>query len=155
MMSSNTTPVDTDMIRTVITTAGELHGPLPECTAPAILVDLRTALRNPADDPTMIDMTGLDGRVRDHVLTTPGAQQIIDDTVGRILGAYTWTGSSGRRQDVLIICMGGRHRSVAIAEEVARRLRAQGHGTDVEHRDIDKPVQPASKKKRSPKNRSA
>jgi len=145
MMSNPTLPVDTDMIRTVITTAGVLHGPLPECTAPTILVDLRTALRNPADDPGMIKLTGLDAKVRDHVLNTPGAQQIIDDTVGRILAAYTWTGATGHRQDALIICMGGRHRSVAIAEEIARRLHAHGHGADVEHRDIGKPVQPSSK----------
>jgi RNase adaptor protein for sRNA GlmZ degradation len=142
MMSNPDSRVDTGEVRTVITTAGELHDPLPECTAPVTFVDLRTALRNPADDPTMIDMTGLDAKVRDHVLNTPGAQQIIEDVVGRLLAAYAWTGATGRRQDVLIICMGGRHRSVAIAEAIAARLRSLGHGVEVEHRDIDKPVKP-------------
>jgi UPF0042 nucleotide-binding protein len=35
-------------------------------------------------------------------------------------------------------CTGGHHRSVAIAEEVARRLRSAGHHVGVLHRDVDK-----------------
>lgn len=139
-MSNTALRYDPGMIRTVITTAGELHGPLPKTTASVIFEDLRTRLRNPADDPAMIHATGLDPKVRDHVLNTPGAREIIEDLVGRILAAYTWTGATSRRVDVLIICMGGRHRSVAVAEAVADRLRTLGHGTEVEHRDIDKPI---------------
>ena len=33
-------------------------------------------------------------------------------------------------------CTGGRHRSVAIAEAVAERLRAQGFAPTVSHRDL-------------------
>jgi RNase adaptor protein for sRNA GlmZ degradation len=135
-------PADPGMVKTVIITYGSLHGEAPEGTAPVISVDLRTALRNPADDPAMIHMTGLDARVRDHVLSTPGAQEIIADTVGRILAAYAWSGATNRRQDAMIFCRGGRHRSVAIAEAVAARLRSLGHNTEVEHRDITLPVQP-------------
>ncbi|MGH9112891.1 MAG: RapZ C-terminal domain-containing protein, partial [Acidimicrobiales bacterium] len=35
-------------------------------------------------------------------------------------------------------CTGGRHRSVAIAEEVARLLRRHGMRSGVLHRDVDK-----------------
>ena len=35
-------------------------------------------------------------------------------------------------------CTGGRHRSVVIAEELARRLAAHGQRAAVLHRDIDK-----------------
>ena len=35
-------------------------------------------------------------------------------------------------------CTGGRHRSVAIADEVATRLRSDGHRVGVTHRDVDK-----------------
>jgi UPF0042 nucleotide-binding protein len=35
-------------------------------------------------------------------------------------------------------CTGGRHRSVAISEELARRLRAAGTPARVWHRDVDK-----------------
>lgn len=39
-----------------ITTYGVLHGAPPSAVDP-IRVDLTTALRNPADDPAMIEMT--------------------------------------------------------------------------------------------------
>jgi len=35
-------------------------------------------------------------------------------------------------------CTGGRHRSVAMAEELARRLEARGIVAAVFHRDIDR-----------------
>jgi UPF0042 nucleotide-binding protein len=37
---------------------------------------------------------------------------------------------------VAIGCTGGKHRSTAIAEEFARRLRADGRVTNVLHRDL-------------------
>ncbi|MFG2142602.1 hypothetical protein ACGFRG_00125 [Streptomyces sp. NPDC048696] len=40
------------------------------------------------------------------------------------------------------MCGGGRHRSVAVAEEVAKRLRAAGIGVETEHRHIDRPILP-------------
>lgn len=129
---------DDGMVRTVITSYGAHHGQPPETTSPVISIDLRTALRNPADDPALIEMTGLDQRVREHVLSTPGAEEIVRDAAARILAAYR--GAGGRRQDAQVYCMGGRHRSVAIAEAIAERLRVFGHGTEVEHRDITKPV---------------
>lgn len=39
---------------------------------------------------------------------------------------------------IYIGCIGGRHRSVAIVEEVARILTEKGHEIDVKHRDINK-----------------
>jgi UPF0042 nucleotide-binding protein len=35
-------------------------------------------------------------------------------------------------------CFGGKHRSVAIAEEVGRRLRLRGYEVGIKHRDINK-----------------
>ncbi len=35
-------------------------------------------------------------------------------------------------------CTGGQHRSVAIAEEVAERLRSLGYEPKVSHRDLDR-----------------
>ena len=37
---------------------------------------------------------------------------------------------------VAIGCTGGKHRSVAIAEELARRLREQRVGVSAQHRDL-------------------
>ena len=39
-----------------------------------------------------------------------------------------------------IYCKGGKHRSVAVAEEAALWLRAAGIGTEVRHRDITEPL---------------
>jgi RNase adapter protein RapZ len=126
------------LIKVVITTYGVLHGEAPE--GDAVTVDLRRALRNPHQDPAMRYKTGLDPEVRDHVLSTPGADRIIADTVLRILAVlYGWA-EPQLRSDAHIFCKGGRHRSVAIAEAVATRLRSLGIGVEVEHRDINKPV---------------
>lgn len=125
-------------IKVVITTYGVLHGEPPE--GDAVTVDLRRALRNPHEDPAMRYKTGLDPEVRDHVLSTPGADQVITNTVQRILAVlYGWAEPQWR-SDAHIFCKGGRHRSVAIAEAVANRLRSMGIGVEVEHRDINKPV---------------
>jgi RNase adaptor protein for sRNA GlmZ degradation len=114
-----------------IKTFGVLHGEAPREDGPVISVDLTTALRNPANDSAMIEMTGLDVAVHNHVLSTPGADAIIYDTVKQVL-------ATGR--DVHVFCQGGRHRSVAVAEHIATCLRGYGITVQVQHRDIDKPV---------------
>ncbi|MEY9904349.1 hypothetical protein ABIA35_000555 [Catenulispora sp. MAP12-49] len=127
------------MSRVVITTFGVLHGEPPEGNA--LSVDLRTALRNPHDDPGMRFKTGLDAVVFDHVMATPGAMEIVDDTVARVLALFDHVSDpQGLDLPVHVFCKGGRHRSVAIAEATAARLRAQGVPVAVVHRDIDKPV---------------
>ncbi|MFD1145933.1 RapZ C-terminal domain-containing protein [Saccharothrix hoggarensis] len=46
---------------------------------------------------------------------------------------------AGRRQyTVAISCVGGRHRSVVIAEQVAHLGRCRGWRVEVENRDVDK-----------------
>jgi RNase adapter protein RapZ len=126
-------------IRVVITTYGVLHGQAP--AGDALTVDLRTALRNPHRDPAMRYKTGLDPEVREHVLATPGADRIIAHTVERVLAVlHAWADPHNLRSDLHVYCKGGRHRSVAIAEAVADRLRTFGVGVEVEHRDILKPV---------------
>ena len=100
---------------------------------------------NPANDPAMIHMTGLDPKVRQHVLSTPGATQLVEQMIGRIHAAHTYTRRHNLRQDAHIYCQGGRHRSVAIGEAVAEGLRRQGILVEIEHLDIDKPILPPSK----------
>lgn len=129
-MSRNT------LIQVVITTYGILHGAPP--AGDLLTVDLANRLRNPHHDPQMKFKTGLDDDVRDHVLATPGADEIIDRTLDRIESSRVTM--HGELTEVGIYCKGGRHRSVAIAEAVATELRARGIRTEVEHRDIDKPV---------------
>lgn len=129
------------LIRVVITTYGTLHGPAP-AEGDALLIDLSEALRNPHHDPQMRYRTGLDPEVRAHVLETPGADRIVALNVDRIRALVTV--HTLQVQPILtrvhVACRGGRHRSVAIAEEIARELRREGIGVEVCHRDIDKPV---------------
>ena len=129
------------MIRVVITTYGVLHGPAPD-EGDALTIDLSNALRNPHANPDMRYRTGLDPMVRHHVLTTPGADRIVSLNVDRIRALVTV--HTLQVQPIItrvhIACRGGRHRSVAVAEEIARELRREGIGVEVYHRDIDRPV---------------
>ena len=121
-----------------ITSYGVLHAPAPEGNA--LTVDLRTALRNPHHDPAMRQLTGLDESVRTHVLATPGAWEIIDQTVTRVLALLDYKVQYAAPLPVHTFCQGGRHRSVAIAEAIAAELRDCGVSVQVTHRDVTEPV---------------
>src|SRR5690606_21176738 len=119
-----------------ITTYGTLHGAAP--AGDALQVDLTRALHNPHANPDMRYLTGLDPEVRQHVLTTPGADRIVALNVDRIRALATVHSMQWQPQltRVHIACRGGRHRSVAIAEEIARQLRDEGLEVEVQHRDM-------------------
>ena len=129
----------TALIRTVITSYGEGHHDAPRGNA--LRVDARP-LRNPPDDPAvrarMVRSNGLDPQVRDYVLATIGADQLIERSLNRVLALLALP--DRHRADIHVLCGGGRHRSVAVAEELAARLRAGGCGVEVEHRHIDRPI---------------
>ena len=94
-------------------------------------------LPNPHWVPELRDLTGLDERVRDYVLDAPGALEYLgrlDDLLGFVLPSYVKEGKS--YITVAVGCTGGRHRSVVLAEELAGRIRKQGFGAAVFHRDI-------------------
>jgi UPF0042 nucleotide-binding protein len=45
--------------------------------------------------------------------------------------------TEGKRfMTVAVGCTGGKHRSVAMTEEIARRLAAEGYDARAEHRDL-------------------
>ncbi|WP_406314570.1 hypothetical protein OHA77_39800 [Streptosporangium sp. NBC_01639] len=131
------------LLQVVIKTYGILHRePVAE---PGIAVNLTTALRNPPDDPEvrerMIQLTGLDAEVRAYVLDTPGALRIVGETADQLRTLVEhWGNPTSRIVHASVFCKGGRHRSVAVAEEVATWLRAAGYGVEVDHLDITKPV---------------
>lgn len=76
------------------------------------------------DNPYWVDeLRGLDGRaeaVRGHVLSQPPAVELLD----RLEGLLRWVLPLYQRDDLTVAfgCTGGRHRSVVLAEELARRL---------------------------------
>ncbi|MEV0589734.1 RNase adapter RapZ [Nonomuraea sp. NPDC050310] len=127
-------------IQVVITSFGYGHAAAPTAD---ITLDTRRSLRNPHHNPAMREMTGLDMAVRSHVMTTPGAARMLASLTAMVAGMLDdYANARGLLVRVAVGCVGGRHRSVAIAEELAISLRAQGIGVEVDHRDITKPVLP-------------
>jgi UPF0042 nucleotide-binding protein len=94
-------------------------------------------LPNPHWIEELRPLTGLDEPVRDYVLGQPDAVEFVrkvDDFLGFLLPAYVKEGKS--YLTVAVGCTGGRHRSVALAEELGARVRARGYDPAVYHRDV-------------------
>jgi UPF0042 nucleotide-binding protein len=91
-------------------------------------------LPNPHWIDELRPLTGLDGPVSAYVLGQEPAQHFLDDVVGLLAWQIPAFAKEGKSYlSIAIGCTGGRHRSVAIAEEIRRRLDLQ-HA--VFHRDI-------------------
>jgi UPF0042 nucleotide-binding protein len=97
-------------------------------------------LPNPHWIPELAPMTGQDEPVRDYVLSQPGAKEFLRhyaELLHVVLPGYE---REGKRFVTLAVgCTGGKHRSVAIADELAARVAgALGTGADVQvvHRDL-------------------
>lgn len=96
-------------------------------------------LPNPHWEEELKDLTGLDHLVREYVLRQPEALDFcrrVDDLLDFLLPFYVKEGKS--YLTVAVGCTGGRHRSVALVEELAQRMRGKGYEPVVYHRDIDK-----------------
>jgi RNase adapter protein RapZ len=101
-----------------------------------LVVDVRF-LPNPHWVPELRPLTGLDADVAAYVFGNPDAAELITRYEGLLRLIVPGYLREGKRYLTLAVgCTGGKHRSVAIAEEVGRRLRAQGIDTAVSHRDL-------------------
>ncbi len=101
-----------------------------------LLFDVRF-LPNPFWVDSLRDQSGLDPDVRDYVLGNELSEKFLthlDGLFELLLPAYVEEGKS--YLTIAIGCTGGRHRSVALSEELGRRLRAHGTHVRVQHRDI-------------------
>nr|WP_322097703.1 RNase adapter RapZ [Nakamurella alba] len=101
-----------------------------------LVVDMRF-LPNPFWIPELRDLTGRDPAVRDYVLSQEGAAEFLD----RYTGLLDLVGGGFRREGkryltLAVGCTGGKHRSVAVAEELARRLGSDTLSVRVAHRDL-------------------
>ncbi len=102
-----------------------------------LVMDVRF-LPNPFWIPELKDQTGRDEDVRNYVLSQEGADEFLDryHELLRLIGAgYR---REGKRYLTLAVgCTGGKHRSVAISEELSRRLSDEdGMAVKVVHRDL-------------------
>jgi len=103
-----------------------------------IIFDVRF-LPNPYWVPELRDRKGTDKRVKEFVLKRPEALEFIDRFKGLI--EFILPDYLRERRPYLSIgigCTGGRHRSVVIANELARRFKKEGQPVSVAHRDINK-----------------
>ncbi len=101
-----------------------------------LLADMRF-LPNPFWVPELRDLTGQDPDVAAYVRDRPDAQEFLDRYVPVIETVGDGYLREGKRfMTVAIGCTGGKHRSVAMSEEIASRLRASGLLADTIHRDL-------------------
>ncbi len=94
-------------------------------------------LPNPHWVPELRPQTGRDRAVKDYVLSQPGAMEFADgyaDVLRIVVEGYQREGK--RYATIAVGCTGGKHRSVAMTEELAGRLAAGGVDVAVVHRDL-------------------
>ena len=100
--------------------------------------DLRRHFRDPHVDPAMRELTGRDSLVIAAVMSTRGIGGL---TSGIITAVHGYLAAPAAMDvTVAVGCVGGRHRSVVIADLVARDFRVKGIDAVAEHRDLGKPV---------------
>ncbi|MEG3613759.1 RNase adapter RapZ [Isoptericola haloaureus] len=96
-------------------------------------------LANPYWITELRHLTGQDEAVREYVLARPGAREFVDRYVAAlepVLAGYL--AEEKRYVTIAVGCTGGKHRSVAIAGEIADRLRQDGQRVTVTARDLGK-----------------
>jgi UPF0042 nucleotide-binding protein len=101
-----------------------------------IVLDMRF-LPNPYWVPELRAQTGLDPEVSAYVLSLPEAKEFLDrlmPTLEPVLEGYLREGKT--YVTIAVGCTGGKHRSVATAEELATRLVGLGVASRTVHRDL-------------------
>jgi RNase adapter protein RapZ len=103
------------------------------------LLDVRF-LPNPYYDPELRPLTGHDKAVREAVLGQDDAREFLERASGLLSFLIPRYAAEGKTYFTLGVgCTGGRHRSVVIVEELARRLRQGDEEIElfIRHRDLE------------------
>ena len=95
-------------------------------------------LPNPFWIPELKSLTGLDPKVREYVLDQQGARQFLTEYSKAMEPVFAGYQRENKRHATIAIgCTGGKHRSVAMAEEFAALVRTlPGVAVSVKHRDL-------------------
>jgi len=115
-----------------------------------LVFDMRF-LRNPHWVPALKPGTGLDADVAAYIAADPAyepAVSRIEDLLALLLPRYAAEGKA--YVSIAIGCTGGRHRSVHVAERIARSLCDAGFSPTVGHRDLGAAPQDSLEYHRSP-----
>jgi len=94
-------------------------------------------LPNPHWVPELRPQNGRDAAVAEYVLSQPGAATFLEQylpVLGTVAQGYLVEGK--RFMQVAVGCTGGKHRSVAMTEVVAARMREAGYSVRTAHRDL-------------------
>lgn len=102
-----------------------------------IVLDVRF-LPNPFYIDDIRFQTGLQSGVSEYVLGAPVTQEFLTRAIDLLTFLRPHYQEEGKKRLVVAIgCTGGAHRSVAIAESLAEKLRAGGCQASAKHRDIE------------------
>jgi UPF0042 nucleotide-binding protein len=103
-----------------------------------MVIDCRF-LRNPHWEAALRPLDGRDAAVDAHVAADPLFEPFFDrlaELAVMLLPAYKAEGKA--YFGIGLGCTGGRHRSVAMAERLAKRLASEGWRVNVRHRELEK-----------------
>ncbi|CAN5465646.1 RNase adapter RapZ [soil metagenome] len=101
-----------------------------------LMFDMRF-LRNPHWDERLRPGTGLDAEVAAYVAADPAYEEALERIEALLVLLLPRYRAEGKAYvTVAFGCTGGRHRSVHVAERVAKRLRDEGFSPTVSHRDL-------------------
>jgi UPF0042 nucleotide-binding protein len=103
-----------------------------------MVMDVRF-LRNPHWDPVLRPLDGRDPAVAAHVAADPRFRPFLDRLEGLVdmlLPAYEAEGKS--HFTLAFGCTGGKHRSVALAENLAETLADKGWRVSIRHRELER-----------------
>jgi UPF0042 nucleotide-binding protein len=96
-------------------------------------------LPNPYWIEELRPFSGLDGPVRDYVLSQPETKDFLEKVEGLLTGILPSFVREGKSYLTIALgCTGGRHRSVALTEALGQRLGEHGHPVSVFHRDVER-----------------
>ena len=120
------------MPRIIVQSLGLKSHPLPEDGA---VIDCRH-LENPHNDRKLRPLTGRDERVKDFVRSDPRHQALARRGLDAVKAGATL---------VTYYCVGGKHRSVVMAELLSRALTDQGHAVATRHLALARETAPLGK----------
>lgn len=103
-----------------------------------LIFDVRF-IPNPFYVDELRPLTGQDTRVKNYVMKWPESVAFLEKLFDMIRYLIPYYIREGKSQLIIGIgCTGGKHRSVAMTNELAAELKADNHKVIVDHRDIDK-----------------
>jgi UPF0042 nucleotide-binding protein len=124
---------DSRRLRVTVLSFGFKYGLPPDAD---FVIDARF-LPNPYWVTDLRDLTGRDEAVSEYVLGQRGARSFVESYARLITTTVPGFEREGKRYvTVAVGCTGGKHRSVAIAEELASRLRENRVAAGAQHRDL-------------------